>query len=193
MQTHITPFEVLKELAEQSVEASTYRQTTNDLTTAWTGIGFSLCGRQMLAPMGEVIEVANVPKCTLIPGAKSWVQGVANLRGRLLPVIDLEAFVGSKLAGNHSQHRVLIVEIGEAYVGLMVSRVFGLKHFAASEISDDYRSESELYANFIDGKAQEGELGWLKFSTAALLADKEFNDVACAQTSNTEVFARTVA
>jgi twitching motility protein PilI len=193
MQNHANPFEILHELAGQCSEANSYRLTNNDLNKAWSGIGFSLCGKAMMAPMGEVSEVTRLPKYTMIPGVKSWVIGVSNLRGRLLPIIDLEAFVGSRLASDHNQHRVLVVEIGDIYVGLLVSRVFGLKHFSAVDIDANYRCSNELYANYIDGIGSEEGSKWMRFSTSTLIKDAAFSDIACSQRASTEVFARTVA
>lgn len=60
----------------------------------WSGIGFRLGPHWYVAPMGEVAEVLHEPRCTLMPGVKPWVKGVANLRGRLLPVMDLGGFLG---------------------------------------------------------------------------------------------------
>jgi len=193
MQNHTNPFEILSDLADRCSEANSYRLTNNELNKAWSGIGFSLCGKTMVAPMGEVIEVTRLPKYTFIPGVKSWVLGVANLRGRLLPIIDLEAFVGSRLAADQNQHRVLVVEVGDVYVGLLVSRVFGLKHFSAADIDAEYRCSNEIYADFIDGIGSDESGKWLRFSTSTLIKEPTFNDVACSQRASTEVFARTVA
>ena len=53
----------------------------------WSGIGFRLGEHWYVAPMGEVSEVLHEPRFTQLPGVKPWVKGVANLRGRLLPIM----------------------------------------------------------------------------------------------------------
>jgi CheY-like chemotaxis protein len=54
-------------------------------------IGFSMFDTEYVIPLDEINEVLEVPKCTKLPRVKSWVLGVANVRGRLLPIIDIEA------------------------------------------------------------------------------------------------------
>ena len=63
---------------------------------AWTGVGFTLSGENFLAPIGEVAEVLKVPRYTLVPGVESWMKGLANVRGRLLPISDMMMFMGRK-------------------------------------------------------------------------------------------------
>src|SRR3546814_12949740 len=58
---------------------------------SWSGIGFRLGEHWYVAPMGEVSEVLHEPRYTHLPGVKPWVRGVANLRGRLLPLMDLRS------------------------------------------------------------------------------------------------------
>ena len=193
MQTTQSPFDILRNLAEQAVEVESSRDSASDLSVAKSCIGFSLCGKQMVSAMGEVVEVSKILEHTVVPGAKPWLLGISNLRGRLLPLVDLESFVGSKLIGNRRLHRVLVVEIGEVFVGLVVSRVFGLKHFTASQIDSKQSCENELYAHLIESICAEGDEQWLEFSMQRLLADKQFNDVACTHFSDTKVYATSVA
>ncbi len=82
--------------------------------------------------MGEVVELLHVPNWTVLPGVKGWVKGVANVRGRLLPIIDTEEFLGGQLVGPTKLRRVLAVECGELFTGLMVSDVIGMMHFPIS-------------------------------------------------------------
>ena len=66
----------------------------------WVGVGFRLGTERFLVPRGEVREVLMVPPAiTRVPGAKSWVRGLANVRGHLLPVVDLKEFLGSGVGG----------------------------------------------------------------------------------------------
>ncbi|WP_227511786.1 chemotaxis protein CheW [Psychrobacter sp. ENNN9_III] len=55
----------------------------------WRGIVFEIGGQRLIAPMGEVSEVLAMPEYTSMPLVKSWMLGIANVRGRLLPITDL--------------------------------------------------------------------------------------------------------
>ena len=58
---------LLRQLAEKSIEIAEQRAVKKDLSNAWSGIGFSLCGQTVVAPMGEVVEIITPPRYTLVP------------------------------------------------------------------------------------------------------------------------------
>lgn len=55
----------------------------------WVGIGFRMGEQRFVAPIGEIAEILHEPHHAVMPGVKFWVAGIANLRGRLLPLMDL--------------------------------------------------------------------------------------------------------
>lgn len=140
---------------------------------SWSGIGFRLDEHWYVAPMGEVAEVLHEPRCTLMPGVKPWVKGVANLRGRLLPVMDLGAFLGLERSVARKQRRVLVVEYQDVFVGLLVDEVVGMQHFA----QDALHTSTVPGAPFIQGQFDGYQL-WQVFSPFALAQAPGFMDVA---------------
>lgn len=95
----------------------------------WTGIRFFLQGRRLVCPVNEIVEVSTIPKITPIPGALSWMKGVANMRGRLLPIVDLSAFLFHESDNSRMQlKRLLVIEQGSLYCGLIVDEVLGRQH-----------------------------------------------------------------
>ena len=172
------PLSLLRQIAQASIKAISTRSANNDLQNSWSGIGFSLCGQPMVAPMGEVVEIINVPGYTFVPRVKPWVLGLANVRGRLLPIYDLENYFGSKLAGNRTRHRVLIIEVDNIYAGVVVSNVFGLKHFPADSFDQAYKGDGELFASCIDSSASDGQSNWLRFQAHRLIRETDFMDVS---------------
>lgn len=85
------PFEYLTELAKQVKLAAPELPAQREIRDTWSGIGFSILNHRFVAPLGEVVEMLVVPEITRLPGTQSWVMGLANVRGRLLPLFDLEA------------------------------------------------------------------------------------------------------
>ncbi|KAF1028623.1 MAG: Chemotaxis protein CheW [Pseudomonas sp.] len=139
----------------------------------WSGIGFRLGEHWYVAPMGEVAEVLHEPRCTLMPCVKPWVKGVANLRGVLLPVMDLGGFLGHPIAPVRKPRRVLVVEWQDIFVGLLVDEVVGMQHFA----QDALLAAPADSAPFIQGRF-DGEPSWQVFSPFALAQAPGFMDVA---------------
>lgn len=73
--------------------------------------------------MLHVAEVGRVPPVTRVPGLPSWVSGVANWRGRILPVLDLHQLLGAGAGDVRTASRVLVLAEGGVTVGLLVDEV----------------------------------------------------------------------
>jgi chemotaxis signal transduction protein len=75
--------------------------------------------------LGSVAEVGRVPALTRIPGAPDWLAGVANWRGRLLPVLDLRPMLGAERAALSRAARLVVLADGGLCAGLLVDAVEG--------------------------------------------------------------------
>ena len=73
---------------------------------------------------------------TRVPGAKSWILGLANVRGQLLPVIDLRQYPGQRRRRRpRATTRVVVVNHRDIPAGLLVDEVLGFRRFAESEFT----------------------------------------------------------
>ena len=172
-----TAFELLMDIDRRCRLLAADLPSQETRSHSWSGIGFRLGGHWYVAPMGEVAEVLHEPRCTLMPGVKPWVRGVANLRGRLLPVINLCGFFGYELSAARKQRRVLVIEHEDTFVGLLVDEVVGLQHFAQDLLLPASASVPAASAAFIQGQFS-GDPLWQVFSPFALAQAPGFLDVA---------------
>ena len=85
---------------------------------------------------GEVSEILTVPRVTALPRVKDWILGIANVRGRLVPIVDLHRFLGVATTTPRLQWRVLVVEAPEYRVGLVVEQSLGLQHFVTDSFEE---------------------------------------------------------
>ncbi|AHL36453.1 protein PilI [Pseudomonas brassicacearum] len=178
MSPSLTAFELLLQIDRRCrlLGADLPSQPTH--RAGWSGIGFRLGEHWYVAPMGEVSEVLHEPRYTHLPGVKPWVRGVANLRGRLLPLMDLSGFFGHELSTVRKQRRVLVVDHDEVFTGLLVDEVLGLQHFAQDSLEPtpvDALGGPE--SAFVKGRFR-GERQWQVFSPFALTRSPGFMDVA---------------
>ncbi len=96
----------------------------------WEGVLFSISGLGVIAPLQEVKEILNYPEeLTRVPGTQEWLLGMANIRGNLLPIIDLQRFLGGAPLVIGRRSRVLVVSHQGLYSGLLVGNVQGMRHF----------------------------------------------------------------
>ncbi|HWV15343.1 MAG TPA: chemotaxis protein CheW [Cellvibrio sp.] len=171
-------FTALLKLAESSRANAQGLPAQADIRPSWSGIGFSLMGNYFVAPIGEVSEMLQVPNYTHLPGVQPWVKGVANVRGRLLPLFDLAAFFGDRLTGSRKHRRVLVLETETLYSGLMVDRVFGMQHFPMDEYSEQAGILPNNVMPFVTGSYASGGQQWSLFRPALLAEDPRFTNAA---------------
>jgi twitching motility protein PilI len=131
--------------------------------------------------MGEVNEMLEMPSYTQLPGVADWVKGVSNVRGRLLPLSDLAAFLGGELSTTRHQQRVLVIEVDEIYCGLVVDAVYGMQHFPVETYSNTVAPQHlvEGITPFMQGvfSNDEGQ-EWPVFSPWAVIRDERFTKAA---------------
>src|SRR5690606_39705097 len=80
-----------------------------DAPGLWRGVGYRVGKRMLASGFDEVVEILPLPQLTPVPGAQSWMLGVANIRGTLLPVVDLRLFLEGERTVMHEGQRVLVV------------------------------------------------------------------------------------
>ncbi|MGH9727069.1 MAG: chemotaxis protein CheW [Candidatus Acidiferrales bacterium] len=86
-------------------------------------------------PIGQVREIVRVPEITAVPNAQEYVEGVINLRGRIVSVVDLRKRFGENNLENNKKSRVVVVEIGDRTVGLIVNSASEVLKLPPSEIA----------------------------------------------------------
>ena len=104
--------------------------------------------------------------------------GIANLRGALLPVVNLQGFLRAQSAVLDRESRVLVIKQDEILSGLAVEEVFGVKHFLEDQrLPDAAASENWLSPYVVGSFNVAGEI-WEVFDVHVLIAAPAFMQVA---------------
>lgn len=174
----MTPFALLQDIAQRCRSHAADLPSRTEAVEYWRGVGFVLSGRRFVAPMNDITEILTAPKLTQVPGVKHWVEGVANVRGRLVPVMDLAAFL-SEPHGTQRNKRTLIIEKGELLNGLVVDAVLGMQHFPMDSMESAETADlTEKMAPFVEGVFERNGEQWPVFSFEALAKDEHYMDIA---------------
>jgi purine-binding chemotaxis protein CheW len=112
-------------------------------------VGFRIGNETFGVRIGSVREIVRVPEITAVPSAPETVEGVINLRGKIIPVMDLRKRFGQTDIQADKKNRILVVELNNKLVGLIVN--------AASEVLKIAPSEIEAPGNLF----AEGESGYV--------------------------------
>jgi len=145
----------------------------------WEGVLFSVDGRLFVTPLGEVKEILNHPTTlTRVPGTRPWVAGVANIRGNLLPIVDLQSFLLRRQTVPGRRSRVLVVDHQGVYSGLLVDPMVGIRRFYLSERSNRSIDLPETIKKYIERVYEHNAEIWPVFSMHRLAASPEFQFAA---------------
>ena len=169
---------VLRDIEQSSRVAAQQLPKISAVRDVWDGLVFRTAGVRIVAAMNEVSEMLPYQeRVTRVPGSKPWVIGLANVRSSLLPLVDLQAFLGSNPLVPSKASRVLVLRLRGIVVGLVVSSVQGMRHFRVSDRIGDARLKGGLGAYVYEAFETGGEV-WPVFNMHALAADPEFRSAA---------------
>jgi purine-binding chemotaxis protein CheW len=99
--------------------------TPQDASVSTDAIVVRLGTGKFAVDLASVAEVGRAPAITRVPGLPAWLAGVANWRGRILPVLDLRPLLGAEAAPLDSKGRLLVLTGGGIAVGMLVDAVDG--------------------------------------------------------------------
>jgi twitching motility protein PilI len=173
------PFELLKELEKRSRAVVTGSVVESSAGQEWVGVAFRMGGETFLVAREETREVLGYPAAvTRIPGAKSWVKGLANIRGQLLPMLDLRQFLGSGSTVSGRNTRIVVVNHREIPAGLMVDEVLGFRRFAETEFNAEAPPTVIRCDAFLAGAFRRGGEVWPVLSLKSLVESTSFLQAA---------------
>ncbi len=172
------PILLLFELDQRSRAGAHGLPQQIEVKASWEGIGFRLAERGWVIPLEQVKEILLQVEISPIPGAKEWVRGVANVRGTLLPILDLSGFLLGKLTKQSNQSRILVMQHKGITAGIMVEEVLGMRHFLTEEFMDDTSDIDVPFSHMLMGQYRQLGETWGVFSINHLSELPEFLQVA---------------
>jgi twitching motility protein PilI len=172
------PFELLAEIERRSRQAHS-GQGGAGMPSEWVGVGFRIGEEHFVAGRDQVREVLMLPDgMTRVPGAKRWMLGIANLRGHLLPLIDIKLLLGSGRTTLRRTTRVISVNHREVPAGLVVDEVLGFRRFMEHEYSDSWPQTLVRCDRFLTGAYRRNDEGWPVFNLFELVESNLFLQAA---------------
>jgi chemotaxis signal transduction protein/chemotaxis regulatin CheY-phosphate phosphatase CheZ len=96
-------------------------------------IGFYLNDCEYTIPILKVREIVNMPAITRMPQTPEYIEGVTNLRGAIIPVVNLKSLIRLDSNGSKS-HKVIIVASGKMTFGILVDGITGVINISESDI-----------------------------------------------------------
>jgi chemotaxis signal transduction protein len=129
---------------------------TPDVAVSTAHVVFRLGTRTMAVPLAAVSEIARPPKVTRLPHVPAWVLGIANLRGDIVSMLDLEGFFSGKYGKSSHEQRMLALRPAgdEVRTAVLVDSVDGIQAFEDARIARVTRGYDAEVAPYARGLYQ---------------------------------------
>lgn len=138
---------------------------------------FHLGKEEYCVPIHQVREIIQYKGATKMPGAPKHFEGIINLRGKIIPVIDLATKFGVTRKGGERQ--ALIVELGEQRLGVLVDTVSEVLHLKESAIEAP-PARAPGSGTYLRGIGKTGDRLLILLELAKLIDNEELSDIATA-------------
>jgi purine-binding chemotaxis protein CheW len=118
---------------------------------------FTVAGAQYVIPAADVLHMESYSGATPVPGAPAHVAGLIQVRGRVLPVVDVRARFGLPAEGAAAGARVVVVQDGTRAVGLLVDGAREVINLPAERFQPPPEMVSGGGGAFVTAVAQAGD------------------------------------
>lgn len=138
-------------------------------------VSFNIGNEEFGIDILKVQEIIRIMNITQVPNAPEFVEGVVNLRGRVIPVIDLRIKLGMKRKDHDNSTRIIVVEINNTTVGFIVDAVSEVLRIQANVVEPPPSLVAGIDSDFITavGKLDDRLLILLDLEKILSLSEKE--------------------
>ncbi len=133
---------------------------------------FDLASEHYGFDISDVREIMRMQNITKVPGAMSYVEGVINLRGKVLPVLDLRKRLGLKVSEQTEESRIVIIDVAEGEVGVIVDAVTEVLRVPNSAIDTPSSMVMQGNADYLRGIAKLADRLIILLDLSKLLSSK---------------------
>jgi len=130
---------------------------------------FRLGGEVFGLPIADVIEIVGILPVTDLPEVPAWIRGVVNLRGRVIPVMDVRRRFGMEPRPDDDRTCIVVASLGEESVGLIVDAVSEVLDIDAERITPTPPVGTSAANDYLRGLGMVGERVVVLLDTARLL------------------------
>ena len=173
-----SPFVVLADYEQRSLAHVAGLPEQLDAPGLWRGVAYRVGSHRLASGFDEVVEILSMPTLTAVPGSQAWMLGVANVRGTLLPVVDLKQFLEGERTVLHEGQRVLVVRQPGGDVAITIDEMYGQRSFVEAQGIDVAPVAEGRYAHFVDRAYRMNDQDWGVFSLDRLARTPEFRQAA---------------
>lgn len=128
-------------------------------------------------PIRPIQDIIEMQEYTSVPQTADYVKGVINLRGTVIPVIDLRQKFGMEQREYDKKTCIIVVNLEEIQTGLIVDRVQEVQEFPDEEIDPTPGMSSDIQVKFIAGIGKKEDQVYILLNLQRILEDEEIEEL----------------
>jgi purine-binding chemotaxis protein CheW len=149
---------------------------------------FDLASEYYGVDIGDVREIIRMQNVTRVPGTPGYMEGVTNLRGKVVPVVDLRKRLELKVKQQTKESRIVVVDIGGKDVGVIVDGVTEVLRIPVASIEPPSQMIANSDSAYIRGIAKLGDKLVILLELDKVLDEQEYS--TCDTSALTELERR---
>lgn len=150
----------------------------NGYTRGGKFLTFFLVGEEYGLEILKVQEIIGMMDVTPVPRTPEHIQGVINLRGKVIPIMDLRQKFGMERSERTSETCIIVVEANRVQTGIVVDQVSEVLDIAGEEIEDAPTFGADVRVDYILGIGKTQERVRLLLDIDRVLGDGDLQDLA---------------
>jgi purine-binding chemotaxis protein CheW len=139
---------------------------------------FSLAGEEYGLEILKVREIIGMMDITAVPRTPPFIKGVINLRGKVIPVVDLRLKFGLAEGRRTDETCTIVVDVGSVEMGIIVDKVSEVLNIPADDIEDTPSFGTNVDTEFILGMGKAKGKVTILLSIDKVLGSAEVQDIA---------------
>ncbi|ORX23923.1 chemotaxis protein CheW [Thermoanaerobacterium sp. PSU-2] len=138
---------------------------------------FKLNDEEFCVDIMDVLEIIRMQSITKVPDVPSFVEGIINLRGIVIPIIDLKKRLNMKLTEYDDDTRIIIIKINEKSVGFIVDSVTEVLHVEPESIKEAPDIIAGIGKEYIESVVSYDERLIINLNLEKILTEKEKKEI----------------
>ncbi|MHB8140839.1 MAG: chemotaxis protein CheW [Vulcanimicrobiaceae bacterium] len=153
-------------------------------------VSFKLGNEEYGVDIAQVQEIIRLVEITHVPRAPRFMEGVINLRGQLIPIIDLRTRFGMRRIDATKSTRIVVTEIGSKKVGIVVDSVSEVLNLPIENVEEAPEMIAGIGTEYIQGVGKLNERLIILLDLTMVITSDEKSDL---ETLDTGALAATVS
>lgn len=140
-------------------------------------VGFKLGEEEFAVDINKVKEINKLMTITKIPNSHDFIEGVVNLRGKIVPILSLRERLGMERKVNDAHTKIIVTEIEGALIGFIVDEVTAVLRIASEIIENTPSVVAGVEQELINGIAKHDDKLLILLNLEKILSQKEIENV----------------